>query len=188
MERCVRAYLHRFDIEYGFRFKKGPWGGRRHLSAPPSRPTAGPVSSSPATPSSDWPAASPAISGFPGSAPRPAARNPGAGPQGVSSTSLGDRHSSQSTEIDRGGSGTSKGDQSGPSHSLPRGQEGGLRARRRFKCKLGILMQCGRVSIRPTRRAGQGCLAALGRAGGEPDPRGCRWPRARCRYGRVLHA
>ena len=125
---------------------------------------------------------------LPWECPRPAARNPGAGPQGVSSTSLGDRHSSQSTEIDRGGSGTSKGDQSGPSHSLPRGQEGGLRARRRFKCKLGILMQCGRVSIRPTRRAGQGCLAALGRAGGEPDPRGCRWPRARCRYGRVLHA
>ena len=26
LERCVRAYLHRFDIEYGFRFQKGALG------------------------------------------------------------------------------------------------------------------------------------------------------------------
>ncbi|MHB8288431.1 MAG: transposase [Acidimicrobiales bacterium] len=57
-ERCARAYLRCFDIGTAFGSKRGPWDGRRRLSAPPSRLTAGPGSSSQATPSSDWPVAS----------------------------------------------------------------------------------------------------------------------------------
>jgi hypothetical protein len=67
LEWCLRSYLRRFDIEQTFRFAKGPSAGRRPNSVRPPRRTAGPGSSSPRIPNSDWLAASSLTSSSPGS-------------------------------------------------------------------------------------------------------------------------
>ena len=101
---------------------------------------------------------------------RPTPPHARAGPQGVSSTSLDDRHASQSTEIDRGGSGTTKGDHSAPSHPLSSGQEGGLSWFWGFNCKLRQPVARRRRSWQ--RRAGPATESLASAGGQDPTPLG----------------
>jgi hypothetical protein len=67
---CWRAFLRRFDIEHTYRFAKGTlgWTTPALRTPEPSRPTGGPGSSSPPTPSCDWPTAPSTTSASHGSA------------------------------------------------------------------------------------------------------------------------
>src|SRR3954468_16929085 len=56
LDLCWRAYIRRFDLEHTFRFCKQALGWTTLRIRTPSRPTAGPDSSSPPTPSYGWPA------------------------------------------------------------------------------------------------------------------------------------
>ena len=87
VNRTWQAFLRRFDIEHTFRFLKQVLGWTRPSCATQPPPTGGPGSSSPATPSSGWPADSPKTCGCPGSGPARPAGSPPPGSAAGSATS-----------------------------------------------------------------------------------------------------
>lgn len=135
--RCVRAYLHPFRHRARVQVPEGnsrmddsfdlharasrplDVAHRRGLHPAPSRPRPR--------------RRSPDAVGAPA---RPTAAHPGKGSQGVSATSLDDRHSRQSTEIHHPWARTPKRHPPTPAPALSRGQKGGLTRSPRFKCKL----------------------------------------------------
>ena len=120
VNRTWQAFLRRFDIEHTFRFLNQLLGWTRPKLRTRPPPTAGPGSSSPATPSSGSPANSPPISGCPGSSPASPAASPPPASAGATGPPPGSPRSASAPKPSRPGPGRPAGSKEPPPRHPPR--------------------------------------------------------------------